>query len=945
MKKLLQFFLVALWMSSFTHSYGQSGSISGLIVDENKLGMPGASVYIPSLDRGTITNEKGQFDILNVPENTYSLEITFIGYQKATSQVRVENGNTSSLNVSLEPGILLKDEVLVLGDRLKGQAKALNEQMNRGNISNIVAADQIGRFPDANIGDALKRIPGITMQYDQGEARDIIIRGMAPQLNSVTLNGERIPSAEGDNRRIQMDLIPSDMIQLIEVNKAVTPDMDADAIGGSVNLVTRTTVNSLRVSGTLASGYNFLTDKPIWTGGLIVGNRFANNKLGAVLSLSYNKHDFGSENIELEWVDTDDYGPIPNEFQARNYLVTRIRRSASLGLDYQFDANNAIYLSGMYNWRDDWENRFRYVVGDLEDAYDDGNFTPTGSNMYETLGTYEREDKAGKESDRIKSRRLEDQRNSNISLRGEHLIANKLKLWWSGTYANASETRPHERYLNYALDEVPVIVDLRDLRKPNVYAVQENAWQDLEFDELTDEYQITWEEDYNGKIDLQLPVSNLGIIKFGGLYRNKIKKRNNNFFEYTPTGGQSDGAAHPDFGGSWDSAEEEFADLTMDQVPVINKTSESFLPGSQYKTGYFVDNKFIGGLDLTNPDLYEAEDKPDEYAPANFKADEKIAAGYAMADFQWTDHFSTLVGVRIENTNINYNGFSFDDEEETIGTTEGSNSYTNVLPGVHLKYDFGKNYVFRLAWTNTLARPDYYRLVPFEEYNPEDGELIAGNPELDPTTSMNFDLMAEKYFTDIGLVSIGGFYKDVKDFIYEQEMNNFLHPVYGEVDFTTFNNGQSATVMGFEAAIQKQLDFLPGLGIYLNYTFTESSADGIEGREEEELGLPGTAKHMFNASLSYETSRLVLRVSLNHSSDYIDELGGESFEDRYYDKQTFVDFNGSYAFSRNWRFFVEVNNITNQPLRFYQGRPELTMQEEYYNTRMNLGLKFDLFGN
>ncbi|UZJ63086.1 TonB-dependent receptor plug domain-containing protein [Sphingobacterium sp. KU25419] len=134
----------------------------------------------------------------------------------------------------------------------RGQAKALNQQKNNQNITNIISSDQVGRFPDANIGDALKRVPGITMQNDQGEARNIIIRGLAPHLNSVTLNGDRIPSAEGDNRNVQMDLIPSDMISTIEVNKTLTPDMDADAIGGSVNLITRASPNGKRLSATIA---------------------------------------------------------------------------------------------------------------------------------------------------------------------------------------------------------------------------------------------------------------------------------------------------------------------------------------------------------------------------------------------------------------------------------------------------------------------------------------------------------------------------------------------------------------------------------------------------------------------------------------------------------------------------------------------------------------------
>src|SRR5690606_28183647 len=172
---------------------------------------------------------------------------------------------------------------------------------NSKSVSSIVSIDQVGSSPQQNIGDALKRVPVITMQNDQGEARNIIARGLSPELNSVTLNGERIPSAEGDNRNVQMDLIPSDMIQTIEVNKAVLPSMDADAIGGSVNLVTRQAPNALRISGTAASGVNLLSNKPIWTGGMIIGNRFFNDKFGVIFSGSYNNHRFGSDNIEAVW--------------------------------------------------------------------------------------------------------------------------------------------------------------------------------------------------------------------------------------------------------------------------------------------------------------------------------------------------------------------------------------------------------------------------------------------------------------------------------------------------------------------------------------------------------------------------------------------------------------------------------------------------------------------
>ena len=817
------------------------------------------------------------------------------------------------------------------------------------NITNIVASDQIGRFPDANIGDALKRVPGITIQQDQGEARDIIVRGMAPQLNSVTINGERIPSAEGDNRRIQLDLIPSDMIQLIEVNKALTPDMDADAIGGSVNLLTRTVPTGTRISGTLASGYNFLSNKPIWTGGLILGKRFFNDKLGAMLSGSYNYHDFGSDNIEAEWVETDDYGVMPGEFDLRTYYVTRIRRSLSLGLDYKFDENNIIYLSGMYNWRDDRENRFRFTAGDLEDAYDDGLITEVSNGLFETEAEIRRQTKGGIDNDRNKNARLEDQRMYNVSLRGEHLVANKLKINWSGTYSRASEERLNERYISYESGGQAVMLDITDTRKPYVYPTESTNWQQLEFDEITEENQWTYEEDYNGKIDLQLPIASSGILKFGGIYRSKNKVRDNDFYDVEPVEGENAGDSHPVLGGSWDAEEEEYTDLVMQNVPTDDQSKSDFLAGDEYQAGYFVRKDFLGDLDPDDNSLWEKELNPEEYAPGNYNADEDITSAYAMLDYQLSPKFSTILGVRVEKTNTKYNGYAFDIEEETISETSGSNDYTNWMPGVHVKFDATDNTILRLAWTNTLARPDYYKLVPFVEYNSEDLELVQGNPELKPATSMNLDFMAENYFKSIGLVSGGVFYKDVENFQYEKVENDIVHPVYGELDeFVTFENGGSASILGFEAAFQRQFDFLPGImkgfGLYLNYTYTHSEADGIEGRESETLGLPGTAKHMYNASLSYESQKLVVRASINHASDYLDELGGETFEDRYYDKQTFVDLNASYAFTPSWRIFAEVNNLTNQPLRYYQGRSDLTMQEEYYNMRMNIGIKFDLFG-
>ncbi|MCB0436046.1 MAG: TonB-dependent receptor, partial [Mangrovimonas sp.] len=255
------------------------------------------------------------------------------------------------------------------------------------------------------------------------------------------------------------------------------------------------------------------------------------------------------------------------------------------------------------------------------------------------------------------------------------------------------------------------------------------------------------------------------------------------------------------------------------------------------------------------------------------------------------------------------------------------------------------NTIFRFAWTNTIARPNYVDLVPYQEINNEDEEIFLGNSELDPTTSMNFDFMAEHYFKSVGIISGGLFYKNIKDFIYiRQTENTDGYEVYQPL------NGKGASVFGAEVSFQRRLDFLPGFAknfsIYLNYTYLTSNADGIyneDGEERSDLDLPQTSPNMFNGSLGYNGKNFSIRLSANYSDSYIDEIGGNAFEDRYYDEQFFLDLNTNVSINKNLSIYANLNNITNQPLRYYQGVSSRTMQMEYYDMRLTFGLKYDLF--
>jgi TonB-dependent receptor len=900
----------------------QTGTVTGQVLDDRTgLVLPGAFVTVDGSSRAGLSDRSGRFTLVNLPSGSVTVIVRYMGYAEQRQTANVPVGGSASVLFRLTPEALTVDGIDVVGTR-DGQSRALQQQRSASNITNVVAADQIGRFPDANIGDAMKRIPGIAVATDQGEARFGLIRGTEPRLNSITLNGERVPSAEGEVREVQLDLIPADMVQSIEVNKAVTPDMDADAIGASVNIVTRQDPPGRRVSATLGSGYNALSGEPMALGSFVYGNRFAENRLGVVLSGSAFNHELGSDNIEAAWDQGSGGRAFIEEMDLRRYDVRRLRQSASASLDYRLSDLSSLNFRVMYTHRNDWENRYRlrYALNEP-----DANGIATGAVRRQTKGG----------GPGVDYTRLEDQRVLSLQSGGEHLLAERLKVTWTAGYGRASEDRPDERYVEWQASNVALQADISNPRKPQFTAVNSASVAPDRFNFRRIEYQnsFTEEEDLTARLDFALPLlSSIGgsEVRFGARLRNKTKFRDNEFFRAIPQDGS-------------------FANLGATNTG--NFTRDHL--GGNYPYGVFTQRENLGDLNFFDASRFRLQDRPDEYAAGNYDASESIQAGYLLWDRTFGNGFGIVAGIRAERTGVEYEGVEFDeDTDEVRATPRQSDDYLNVLPGLHVRYEAAGGTVLRGAWTNTISRPNYYDLVPYRIISTENLTLEVGNPDLDATTAMNFDLMAEHYFGGIGFVSAGAFYKDINNFIFTYSTRNALDPATGQ----TFNritqplNGGSADLFGLEFAFQRQLDFLPGalagLGLYTNYTFTESSVKGlgIEGRGADDLALPGSAKHTANLSLSYDYGRLGLRGSMNYASGFIDpgEIGESAFFDRYYDAQTNVDLNGSLLVTDQLRFFFEANNLTNQPLRYYQGVRERMMQEEFYDWRLTMGFKFDM---
>ena len=907
------------------------GTIKGRILDTSNQTLPGATIYIDSLHTGVVSDINGFYTLTNIAPGTYKVKVSYVGYSPVEMTITVPEGKTVESDVMLNDGVKLRE--VVVGGAFNGQRRALSSQKNAMGIVNVVSADQVGKFPDSNIGDALKRISGINVQYDQGEARFGQVRGTSADLSSVTINGNRIPSAEGDTRNVQLDLIPADMVQTIEVNKVVTADMDADAIGGSINLVTKNTPNKRMFNATAGSGYNAVSKKAQLNLGLTYGDRFFNDKLGLMFSGSYQNAPGGSDNAEFEY-DVDDGSVVMKEAQMRQYYVTRERQSYSLALDYEFNPDHKISFKGIYNRRNDWENRYRVVYKDLDES------DPSEQSI-------ELQTKGG--ADDTRNARLERQQTMDFTLDGEHNLGGRLLMDWAASFSRASEDRPNERYFGLKMDNNTgenLINTFRGIggRAPySTIAIPGLDNEGWELDELTNSNQSIYENEWKFRLNFELPLMK-GLygntLRFGGKYTNKEKDRETTMYKYDG----EDVNDNPIFndGGAW-------------REHGSSQIRKGFMVGDNYPEGtHFVSKKYLGSINFNS-----MQGEPDyEEMSGNYHAKEEITSAYLRFDQKLGQKLDLMLGLRMEHTALNYRGLNWvvdEDENESLESTGNrKNSYTNWLPSVLLKYDVNDDLKLRASFTETLSRPKYSALIPSVNYNRADEEATIGNPNLKPTASYNFDLSAEYYFKSVGLVSVGLFYKSINNVIVDEVWKGMdaQLPITGTYDYEISKpiNAYDADLFGVEVAYQRDFGFitpaLKCLGFYGNYTYTANKTKNhhFEHRvleDGEDVDMIGSPEHTANASLFFEKWGFNLRLSYNFASAFVDEMGEVAQLDRYYDKVNYLDLNASYTFGKRFKttIYADVTNLLNQPLRYYQGTKNRTAQVEYYGARFNAGIK------
>lgn len=880
-----------------TPSMAQSatGSISGKVVDAvTNAPLVGADVLIDGTPFRAATDRTGAFTIANVPAGNYVLMVVYLGHADERDDVTVIAGQRLTTDVKLAPA-KFHEMVEVVGAVGDGQARALNQQRTALNITNVVSADQIGAFPDPNAAEAASRIPGVSIARDQGEGRYIMIRGTEARLNSVMIDGERIPSPEGDTRQVQLDAVPADQLQSIEVSKAVTSDMDADSIGGAVNLVTKQAVSKPTLLFSAAGGYNALqksSDQMQFAG--TAGGRFANGRAGILAGFSSSQLTRGSENFEAAYVN----GGL-SDLQLRDYQIDRNRYGFNTTIDVKASDSSLFTFRGIVNRFEDYErnNRERY--------------RPSNSRIEHVM-------KNRHQNDDIRSG----------SGSGQHVIsASGATIDYKGTWAWSREEQPdrldtifRQTKISFAPNVSATSIDPENIQ-PNPSSDDPskatlNAWE-------TEIFTAT-DRDFTGQLNVRLPLTlgdhTQGLFKVGAKVR--AKRKINDFVAQSASP-----ASTVTFG--------QLQDASFDNSQFL-----SFFP-AHYKAFPGIDadasRRMFNALPASRLEIDREGDSE------NYDAKETVTAGYAMAELAMGAKMTLVPGLRYEATQVNYTGniVSFDDGGDYLSTTPVTGKKTTgfLLPAVHLRYAVTPEANFRVAYTRTLARPNYVDLVPYQLVFQEDAEISRGNSTLRPTTSDNIDVMAERYLASVGVISAGVFYKNLHDYIYPF---TFKETNFGELyQVSQPQNGDSASLWGAEFAFQNQFRKLPapfdGLGIYANFTWTDSSAR-FPGRTEDAT-LPGQSSRLGNVSIWYEKFGFSAKASWNFHGKFIDEVGGSALEDVYYDNHTQFDVNLGQRISKNLRLYADFLNLTNAPLRYYQGTTNRPIQQEYYRWWGMFGIK------
>lgn len=806
-------------------------------------------------------------------------------------------------------------EIVVSGQRAQ-QQRAIDEKRNALGIIDVTASDEMGQLPDKNVAEAVERLPGVGVQYDQGEGRYVAVRGVPSSLNGYTLNGFEIGNPDGNTRALPLDIVSGQLLNRVEVAKVKTADMIGQGIGATINLVTQTAFDfddRFIVQANAQVGYQELRDEdlPI-KGDLTVGGRFgADEQFGILLGASYSDRTYTSYGIYPDdWAADDDAarGAVPINNKYTDYRLSRERIGAAGSLDWR-SGGTQLYFRGVYSrfTEDEYRQRFRLDFSDID--WDANGLSGIAST-----------------SEQRSDLRLEYKEKSSLSFMagGSTQFSDDWTLDFGAARTRNEVIEPNELW-QFRGNPGPVAVDFSDkLFSANPidgYLMP----SDLGFRQYTVQDEYGLEKTWQARLDVTGKLPSIGTNSFVKLGANA---------RWTDKGFDSSNAIY-----SRGTAANRFTLDGLSGEDVTVKLGN----GHNYFLSPAIDADLIKAYtqaNLGSPKfVLDTASSLANDTLGDFSLDENVFAAYGMINLDFGS-VSFTGGLRMERTELDITGFLLDGD--VVTPTSAKRHYTDWLPSLIMRATPTDDVVLRAAYSRSVGRPQYSDLSPGGEISSDgEGELSisTGNPALKPYVADALDMTAEWYFAPGGILSVGAFAKFVRDPIFRENytINDgaFGGIVYDRIDFSQTINADKGDILGLEASYQQQFTFLPGLlagfGANLNVTLVKSSLRLPEGGS---IRFPEQSDLLWGAQLFYQRGPVQASVAYHHTGRALISAGDDRFTDTFNDDLRRLDAKVAVDLTSNISVFAEAQNLTDEPTRQYQGgvRNWVTQNERYGRT-------------
>lgn len=828
----------------------------------------------------------------------------------------------------LVPGGVLaaeaEDEAIVVTGTRAQQQEAIAQKREALGIADIAAADEIGQLPDKNVAEVIERLPGVGVQYDQGEGRYVSVRGIPSDLNNYTINGFEIGNPDGLSRRLPLDVVAGQLLNRVEVIKAKTSDLDGQGIGATVNLVPQTAFDFDKpfvLAATAQVGFQQLNGKNPLKGDAMLGGRFgADEQFGVLVGASYSNRTFRSAGFF-----PDDWAPsaraarggLPINLKVTDYELERERIGAIASLDWRSGNGDELYVRGLYSkfTEDEYRQRFRL---DFSNATPDA-LIANGRLVLSADGL----SGTSTQTDQRQDLRLEYKEKSILSLSagGRFQLGEQWSVEFAGSRVKNEVIEPNRLW---TFRDAPGAVTFDFSDRLHTASAVTPLGTAIGFRQYAEQDESGDEDIWAGRIDLRHDLAGMdnGWIKVGAKVRKTDKafdSENRLWERASASSGQRFTLGSQNLAGAP-------ALVRVGRGYTINPTIDADAIIA------FTDANLSGPRFVLN-----AATTLRNGTLSDFSASEDVTAGYAMANLDFGS-LAVTGGLRYERTRLAIDGFRL--LGNAVIATSARDTYENWLPSLILRATPAEDFVARLAYYRSLGRPQYNQLSPSGTITVEGNEAFvsSGNPALKPYVADSLDFSLEWYFAPGGLLSASAFGKKIRNPIFSQvstaENVTIGGVTYARARFSQPLNGGKADLIGLELAWQQQFTRLPGLlsglGISANVTLTDSNLDGNPFPEQSEL--------LWGVQLFYQKGIVDASIGYHHTGRALLALGGTPNDDQFNDDLRRLDAKVTLNLTPNLSIFGEAQNLTDEPTRQYQaGRRDWVIQQERYGRTFALG--------